>query len=247
MSSMSITWGIFLNRRVQVCPVPVLQSAKYDVWLLAHALLPWWCLQRSWAQDLWVFQTHYPSVWCWRGNRRVDRVPYLFWCMQLDFFAVLEGVCLAVTRLKPWATLTKNGTPLTNMISAANVSSWKWSRMAHGICTYSVMTATGGLLTVLPLTPARSGPKNSVSVCLGWEIGLEFRKIPRLFWFQTFPPLEFWLEFHFSNRKTCSCQLGTRSCYYAILSLYWLFLFHELENVLPLFILPAKIISTRFK
>jgi len=40
-----------------------------------------------------------------------------------NFFAVQDDVNLAVTKLRPLATLTRNGTPLTNMLSTANVTS----------------------------------------------------------------------------------------------------------------------------
>jgi hypothetical protein len=41
---------------------------------------------------------------------------------------------------------------------------------------------------------------------LGWEIRLEFRRIPQLIQFRTFSIPEFSSEFYFSDRKMCSRQ-----------------------------------------
>jgi hypothetical protein len=77
------------------------------------------------------------------------------------FFAVQDGECLAVLRLCPLDMLTRSGTPFTNMQSTASVTIQCQSRIILGICTYLIRTGSGGLLTVLPLTPAKLGPKIS--------------------------------------------------------------------------------------
>ncbi len=45
------------------------------------------------------------------------------------------------------------------MQSTASVTIQCRSRIILVICSYSICTGSGGLLTVLPLTPVRSGPK----------------------------------------------------------------------------------------
>ncbi len=66
---------------------------------------------------------------------------------------------------------------------------------------------------------------------LGWKICLEFRGIPRLFWFWTFWTLEFSSEFYFSDHKMCSPLFWTRFFQFGILSRHRLFRFHESENI----------------
>jgi hypothetical protein len=46
-----------------------------------------------------------------------------------------DEVNSAITKLRPLAMLTRNGTPLTNMTSTANVTSRCYSRTAQGIYT----------------------------------------------------------------------------------------------------------------
>jgi hypothetical protein len=46
-----------------------------------------------------------------------------------------DGVNSAFTKLRPLAMLTRKGTPLTNMTSTANVTSWCHTRITQGICT----------------------------------------------------------------------------------------------------------------
>jgi hypothetical protein len=48
-------------------------------------------------------------------------------------------------------------------------------------------------------------------------------------------PPEFSSEFHFSDPKTCSCQFGTHSCQFGILSYHWLFQLHASENIPAIF------------
>ena len=73
--------------------------------------------------------------------------------------AVQLGVYSAVIRFKPLKTLTKNGTPLTNMTLIASMTRWCLSRIALGIVTWSTTTDSGVVLTVRPLTPSGGGPK----------------------------------------------------------------------------------------
>ncbi len=82
---------------------------------------------------------------------------------------------------------------------------------------------------------------------LGWEIWSKFCGILPLFWFQTFSPPEFSSEFHYSNHKICSRQIGTCSHCFGILSCHLFFHFHASEKKSRhFFILPTKITSTCF-
>jgi hypothetical protein len=58
--------------------------------------------------------------------------------------------------------------------------------------------------------------------------------------------LEFSSEFNFSDRKLCSCQFVTHSCWFGTLSHHPFFQFHASENV-PAFFWPANITSTCFE
>ncbi len=75
------------------------------------------------------------------------------------FFTVWDEVCSAVNRLSPLDMLTRIGTSFTNIQSNASITIRCQSRVILGICTYLIRTGLGGLLTVLPFTPARSGLK----------------------------------------------------------------------------------------
>jgi hypothetical protein len=75
---------------------------------------------------------------------------------------------------------------------------------------------------------------------LGWEIRSEFHGIPQLFQFWTFSTPEFSSEFHFSDCKICSCQFGTRSRQFEILSCHRFFQFHKSEHVPVIFVCPPK-------
>jgi hypothetical protein len=69
------------------------------------------------------------------------------------------GICSAVIIFIFLETLIINGSPFTNMISAANVTLLFMLMMSSRFCTYSVITDSDERLTVSPFKVSTSGPK----------------------------------------------------------------------------------------
>jgi hypothetical protein len=91
----------------------------------------------------------------------------------------------AVTRFMPCEMLTRNDTPLTNITLTARVTRWCHSRIALGILTWFVVTDYGSLLTICPLTPARSGPKIRLAFCMAVGVEGPFQIMPERTFLET--------------------------------------------------------------
>ncbi len=181
---MSISCGIFLYGRVFKIPLPrsfirrILRSISGTCSFAAVVFITMigtrFC-RHSNSLSMRIVPTWKPP----RAYRSIIRV-----IPAARFFLVQEGVYSAVNRFNPREALTRNGTPFTNIQSTLSVTIRCRSKIVAGICTYLIRTDSGACRTVLPLTPARSGPKIVLAFLTAVSVTLQLliifaRTIPR--------------------------------------------------------------------